>query len=313
MRKFITRFILFLLPILLLAIGLEVLLRDIPNDYKFKKNYLDQHAGEIETLILGSSHSFYGLDPTYFSTKTFNAGYSSQTLDLDYLIFKKYRDELKHLKTLLLPISYGTLWMKMEDSVESWRIKNYHIYYQLNNSGSIKYNFEISGNQLPANLSRIYAYYVKKQSDLTSNQFGWGTTYQSIHARDLIETGKSAALLNKINIYDQKHIANHQEILLKLNEIIQWCNNHGVNVLLYTPPAYETYRINSNANQLNITLALVQQLIKENKNCYHINLLNDPLFKAEDFYDANHLSELGAKKMSIKINSYLTAGFTDQP
>ena len=89
MNKFITKLIIFCLPILLGTLVLEVLLRNIPNDYSQKKEYLDENSSEIETLILGSSHSFYGLNPKYFSSKTFNASHISQSLNYDYKIINK--------------------------------------------------------------------------------------------------------------------------------------------------------------------------------------------------------------------------------
>ena len=73
MRKFSIKTLLFVVPILLLAVIIEIFLRLIPNDYLHKKKYLDAHSCDIETLILGSSHSFYGIDPNYFSNNTFNA------------------------------------------------------------------------------------------------------------------------------------------------------------------------------------------------------------------------------------------------
>ncbi len=66
MKRFVIKTIYISLPILVVAILMEILLRNTPNDYLFKKQYLDKHSSEIETLILGSSHSFYGFNPEYF-------------------------------------------------------------------------------------------------------------------------------------------------------------------------------------------------------------------------------------------------------
>ena len=67
MRQFILRTLMISLPIVVIAILIEILLRNVPNDYQEKKEYLDKHASEVETLILGSSHSFYGINPSYFT------------------------------------------------------------------------------------------------------------------------------------------------------------------------------------------------------------------------------------------------------
>jgi hypothetical protein len=73
MKKYTIKIFLFFLPLLFIGFTMEFLLRNIPNDYKFKKAYLDENAEEVETLILGNSHAFFGVNPQYFSTNAFNA------------------------------------------------------------------------------------------------------------------------------------------------------------------------------------------------------------------------------------------------
>ena len=117
MKKFLFHLSKIILPILFFFLVLEIAIRKIPNDYQLKKDYLDKNAAEINTLILGSSHTFYGLNPEYFSKKTFNAAYVSQSLDLDYEILKKYDSKLKNLKTVIVPISYFSLFETLDTDV----------------------------------------------------------------------------------------------------------------------------------------------------------------------------------------------------
>ena len=77
-------------PLLLGALILEVLIQNIPNEYSYKKSYLDSNSNEIEVLFLGSSHVYYGVNPEYISANSFNASHIAQTLDYDYAILKKY-------------------------------------------------------------------------------------------------------------------------------------------------------------------------------------------------------------------------------
>jgi hypothetical protein len=69
MKKFLFHLSKIFLPILFFFLVLEIAIRKTPNDYQLKKEYLDKNAAEINTLILGSSHTFYGLNPEYFSKK----------------------------------------------------------------------------------------------------------------------------------------------------------------------------------------------------------------------------------------------------
>ena len=69
-----------------------------------------------------------------------------------------------------------------------------------------------------------------------------------------------------------------------------------------TPPAYQSYRDNLNKEQLNKAIALTNKLCATSNNCTYFNLLDDSRFVAGDYYDADHLSEIGAKKLSIFLD-----------
>ena len=110
MNRFLNKFTIFVVPILLIIFSLEFVLLHLPNDYKYKKEYLDQHSNEIKTLILGSSHTFYGLDPKFFPMSTFNASniISNTSLVIEKILMK-YKNQLSNLNTIVLPVSYFTL------------------------------------------------------------------------------------------------------------------------------------------------------------------------------------------------------------
>ncbi|WP_396198942.1 hypothetical protein [Flavobacterium sp.] len=106
MKKFWLHILKIIVPIFIFFLVLEIALQKIPNDYQLKKSYLDQNASKINTLILGSSHTYFGINPEYFSKQTFNAAYVSQTLDLDKELLHHYKDKLTNLETVIIPISY---------------------------------------------------------------------------------------------------------------------------------------------------------------------------------------------------------------
>ncbi len=307
MKKFIIKIILFALPVLAASIAIEILLRKIPNDYVLKKQYLDRHAAEIETLILGSSHSYYGINPDYFSAKTYNAAYISQTLNYDYKILKKYLGNLKSLKHIVIPVSYAILFSKLEAGSESWRTKNYTIYYGFRPSQSLTEYSEVLSNRFNVNMYRLISYYGSGNTNTSSSKLGWGTNYKSKKATDLAKTGTIAA---KRHTRDHIHSGKYQQIFKEnqqlLESVIQCCKEKAVRVLFLMPPAYETYRQHLNPDQLKITIETMKKLCSKYNNCIYLNLLSDSNFVAADFYDADHLSEKGAKKLSEQINQILT-------
>jgi hypothetical protein len=304
MKKFLTKTIFFLLPIFFLMIIMEFLLINTPNDYIFKKKFLDKNADGIETLILGSSHSFYGLNPLYFQNKGFNASHVSQSLKYDYKILMKYQSSFKKLNTIVLPISYFTLYHSLEDkdNKESWRAKNYLIYYGIGESNSILDCSEILSKQLSLNVKKLISYYIEGKSQISCSKFGWGTKHNSEKARNLNKTGKAASERHTYDINADKYQRILKENIMTLNSIIMWCDDRDIKILLITPPAYETYRQNLNRHQLDLIIETTKEICLENKNCSYVNLLYDENFVDSDYFDADHLSEIGAKKLSTLIN-----------
>lgn len=305
MKRFTIKIILLGIPILFLLIILELGLRMIPSDYKLQKKYLDAHSNEIETLILGSSQTFCGIDPKYFASKTYNAGYLVQTLDLDFLIINKYKDNFKSLKTIVLPISYFSLFSNLSFTHESWRIKKYVIYSDLGMCEKLFKNFELSNQNIKVSILRLNDYYIKKNDPLYSDSLGWATTFKSEYAKDLIETGKTTALLHRfdLDIEDVQIATKENEVLLK--QFMEWSENKNIKIILLTPPAFVTYRNNLNAEQLNLTIETANNIASKYNNCKYYNLIDDSNFTAVDFYDANHLSEIGAEKLSNIISSII--------
>jgi len=297
MKRFILKVFKFIFPIFLIALFMEVLLRQSPNDYKFKKEYLDSHSNEIETLVLGSSHSFYGIDPIYFSNKTFNASHISQSLDIDFELLKKYQANWENLNTVILPISYFTFFENLSNSSEDWRIKNYLIYYNMKIPAPWIYNTEVLSNDFKLNVERLFSYYIKGNSNITCSNLGWGIEYKSDRGKDLNKTGKAAAIRHTIRNF--KYFEDNK---ITIKKIIEFCNNRNINIILFMPPSFITYYENLNAKQLKITVETSEKLAKKYENCQFINLLNNSKFKANDFYDGDHLNEIGSKKLSLIIN-----------
>ena len=298
MKTFVKKTLLFIFPILLLATVGEVLLRKIPNDYILKRDYIKSHSKEIELLILGSSHSTYGVNPEYFSsenlkTKSFNASNISQTIDYDYEIYKKYNKDLIGLKYIILPISYFSLYIILDSGDELWRVKNYNIYYGMRKSSNIADYFEVLSSEMLTNLKRIYNYYHFGISHVTCSKYGWRMEFHSKLGVDFLESGKAAAERHSGN--GENHLVENSKML---REIIEMANRKGVKVLLYTPPAYHTYVDNLDSAQLNATIDYVKGLPTIYQNTSYINLLSDKDFIKEDFYDADHLNKFGAMKLT---------------
>ena len=315
MKKFISKTIFFLLPIFVLAVIMEVALRAIPNDYKQKRSDMDSRSDEIEILVLGSSHSLYGINPKYFSQNTYNVAYVSQSLDLDYKILEKYGNEFKNLNVIIVDISYFSLYSTLETGPEPWRAKNYNIYYDISTSKATN-NFEVLTNKLDINYSRMKLYYTKKikndkafiDSTFTAKMYdGWISLKPAKTTDDLEETGVAAAGRHTYDITERSRVEIHDEQTNVLGKIVDWSKQKKVKVVFVTTPTYKTYYNRINAAQWDNTYKVIEDICRKNSNCRYINLLKNEgnLFTEKDFSDADHLSETGAEKMSKLINKLL--------
>jgi len=297
MKKFLLKTLVLIAPLIVIFIFVELLLQNIPNDYSYKKEYLDKNARNIETLFLGSSHAYHGINPEYISGNSFNASHIAQPIDLDYKLLLKYSQDLKNLKNIVIPISYFSLFGRLSNGTEPWRIKNYTIYYKLNTSNNLRYSFELLSVGSLINAKRIFQYYFNKKNEITCSEFGYASTVKN---NDLIKTGKAASKQHTIK--DKKYLQESIEIISK---IISYGKKNNINVLFYTSPAYYSYRENLDSNQYNTTIKTMDSICNNHKNSYYLNLISDPNFQAEDFQDADHLNKKGAKKLTIIINEKL--------
>lgn len=300
MNRFLKKFLIFALPVIFLCLFLEFSLRRVPNDYSKKCKYLNEYAPKINTLFLGNSHTFYGIDPTYLKQNSFNASHISQSLDIDHAILYKYENNWDSLKNIVIPIDYFSFYSNLSTGVEYWRVRNYNLYYDIHEFGDWSTNTELIGN-FKFGLSKFLHFYVQKQNLITATNLGWGTGYSFEKRQNLIQTGQEAAKrhLKENNLSFESNVK-------YLNSIIEFAQKRNINVLLFTSPAYKTYTNLLDTAQLNETLKTIALITSKNKNVRYYNLMNDTSFMERDFYDADHLNEFGAKKLTLKMESLLS-------
>lgn len=284
------------MPLLCLLIIWELALRAMPNEYKLKHSYLNASDAQAKILFLGSSHAYFGIDPALIPEPSFNSANVAQTLNYDYRIYKKYASNLKKLEFILIPISYFTLFSRLEDGAESWRQKNYTFYYGLKTEGDWESSLESLSRPNRVNAMRLFDYYADKQHKVNCTDLGYGVAYKTAKHQDLDKTGALAAKRHTkpgLPFYDY-----NREILIKFIEL---ANARGVTVIFYTPPAAIAYSQNLEEKQLSLTVDTMVGLDNEYEKVFYVNLLNEASFTAQDFYDGDHLSGSGAIKLTGRL------------
>ena len=211
-------------------------------------------------------------------------------------------NNLVSLKWIILPISYFTLFSEMKNSPESWRIKDYSIYSDLNGQASRFFHYEMMSYSLSINLKRITDYYFhKSNNNITCSDLGFGIDHALEKNRNLDSTGYASAL---------RHTKNMNEGYLALNEktvqnLISMAGKNGVRIVIYTPPAWHSYTDNIDKRLFKITRDSVDNLCKKYSNVSYQNYLTDNSFQEDDFLDADHLNGKGARKLSTRLDSLI--------
>ena len=290
----------FILPIVFLAVTLEIALRQIPNDYSYKNSFLNENSHELEILVLGNSHSFRGITPSDLDLKAFNAAYVSQSLDYDIKILEKFIDELDNLKFVIINISQNTLYQQLDGGVENWRIKNYNIYYDLNVDKNPINHSEILSGELRPKLYRLNNYYVANDYKIDSDSLGYGPRSAKIK-QNFEDTGKESASRHNIDV-ENSYL---KENLRILDEIVQLCDSNNIKLILFTPPAVKEYTSNLDMSQMERTRELIRNYERNSSKIIYKDFLFDKDFNYEHYYNADHLNVLGAKLLTKKLNKLI--------
>ncbi len=277
---------------------MEILLRNIPNDYRNKKEYLDRHSNEIEKLFLGSSHTYYGINPTYIEGIAFNAGNRSQTLDLDYRILDSYTNNWNNLQFIIIPVDMFVLYSRLSDEKNNWRLKNYNLYFKFHLTNNLSDYSEVLRMKFMYNIKRIYRYYFLDKIEIATD-LGYGINDKT--NKDFVKNGIIASKRHTFFNYPY-----YKESVGILKTIIENAKQNNIYVLLYTSPADSTYVSKLYKDQLGLTVDTAEILAEENSNCTYVNLLNDNSFIRKDFRDSDHVNTIGAKKLSLKLDSIIS-------
>ena len=297
----ILKLALLIVPLILVLVTLEYFSRQIPNDYELKNKYVVENGAQIQTLILGNSHTMYGLNPTYFSSKTYNLAFLSQSLEYDSKLFDHYQNQLKNTNVIILPISYYTLFSTIISDHNEWMLKYYAIYMHVPLKWNLTYHLEIASEPLKNCIRKNYDYYMHDTKTILCGSNGWAKKtgqrkYDSIEKNAADAVKRHSFPFNK----------DFQFNLTILENLIQHASKKNIQIVLVTTPT-QKYYADSILLQSNYKLMQnkLQSIDTKYSNCIYINSLKDSTFMKEDFYDSDHLNENGAKKYSLYIDSIL--------
>lgn len=278
------------MPIALLAIGLEIYVESIPNSYTYKRQYMEQHAAQIQTLVLGSSYAYDGIDAELLPS-AFNLANSSQCFEDDYRLLAKYLSMMDSLQTVILPLSYSSLQMVSSSNRRGY----YTIYMDLYPRWPIsKYSFECFNLEL---MTKKIIKHALREDVVRCDSLGQriGHTLES-RPTDWQDTEALVANDRFVGSAAQPYI---EENTCWLRRIALECQVNGVELYLVKMPALQDYRDAMPQEQVEAMNHAITTITNK-FDCVHV--LDYQAWGIDaDFWNATHLNTDGARRLTREI------------
>lgn len=292
MKRFLQDIELFSVVALLFFGALEWIAESIPNSYTYKREYIEQHGAQIQTLIFGSSNAYDGLNPSVLP-HAFNLANSSQTLEDDYRLLAKYIDSMDSLQTVIVGLGYHSLGATTEDNRRTY----YTIYMDLYPRWPLsKYSFEVCNPEML--VKKIIKYAVSRdvtRCDSLGQRVG--------HTLEAAQSG--AEWWNKrvdaLVINDRFEIGNCrleiEENTRYLKAIVDLCNAHNVRPVIVLMPVMGEYKGLLPIEQV----ALMEDVLQSLDSCAICVDASDWEIPDDGWYNATHLTKEASEEFTRKL------------
>lgn len=295
MQRFVKHILALAVCVLLLLGAGEWYVESQPNPAADKHRWMTAHSESVETLVLGDSHAFYGIRPDLLPGVAYSLAMPSQTLRYDNYLLRHYA--MPRLRDVVLTMSYFTLWEDFEIlSGHDQEIARYHIYMDCDLHRSPLYRFECLHRQsFVERLKRLY-----KPAQLSWDALGWGDNYTLDRRAADWDNGDARA---RANTYSDTTVVSFNAA--QLGEIMDHCRWHGVRLTLVTTPVSPAFHASQSAAQVARNRRVLGAILRTHPEVRHLDYETDHRFGDDDFYDADHLSSIGAAKLTAILRREL--------
>jgi hypothetical protein len=247
-----------------------------------------------------------GIDPSLLDKPTLSMASGDQHHDTDFKLLKGLIDRLPKLNTVVLEVSYSHFELP-HNGKDFWKNSVYLKYYGVNNFERAYYFKDklIFLSHPPFFSKKLKEHYIKKENTSKFNLYGFDTNNYSGRFKDLdYEEAKIATTRFKINLVPDLDIFRKNTSLFQ--EMIQYINKRGLNIVICHTPVYKTYLPKRNEDILRRRDSIVQTLINMNPNIKLLDKEEDTInYSVYDFTNQSHLNSKGAIQFSESLNELL--------
>jgi hypothetical protein len=307
MLRLWARLAVFALP---LVLGLGVLewgMRRVPNSHSVKRDRLAAVAGDVETLVLGSSEAYYGIAAGEFSSPAFNLANYSQTLYYDDQVLARVLQSLPKLRRVVIPISYFTLYYQLYDHDEDWRQYGYAQEWGIPPARTAdRWDLRMwSRVALYAPRVALEAARARFRTNLApeTDAHGW---YEVRDREVTWDLSAASAALPLRRHHGWMKLVHEPANLAALEHLLAQLRSRDIEAVLVTTPVWPTYEAGMRPAYVERTAATIRRLQRE-YGVRYLSFLHEPRLHEEDFHDSSHLNARGARRFTHLLEAALEA------
>ena len=316
MKLFFKKILLFIFPLVIIVIMMDLYLVNMNSLYKEKANGLLEHANEIEILILGNSHATYGVDPSSFSTFAFNLANVGQSIYFDKELTLQNLKKLKNLDYVLISLDYHSLYFSSQKGERNiWSYYGNGIKHPSEDYNKADISPFLFGYDPRVSFSLLKKGILNKWKFRNHDFFIDYDVELGVLLTDTIEKGyvsfsgtdstffNTNYYTNKINGFDNliKYSTEKELVKKELNQLIVALKNEGKQPILFSTPTFKEYNTFLDSSIINNTLIDAEMLCKEHDIEFWDYAINNDFIKNE-FFNPDHLNKKGAERFSKMLD-----------
>lgn len=302
MKRFLKQIISIGILGVLVCFGIECVLLTIPNEYSYKREYIETKGDGIKTLILGHSHVANGINPEFLGDSVFNFALSGRNHYYDAVLAERYIPKLKNLKCVIWPLGYNFQYssykypcIKKEENntdFSSTYLCMYEKYMGITYNYFMPYTYwsEIINSKLGYG-TRLFKHY---EEQISCTLLG----FQPLKLDKRTSNWKTEQLPSNLDYESKNALLALSEGLLNMKRIAKVCRDNKVRLIVVTMPCYKTYIDKVTEQGLKEMQACVDSMRSVYPNLEYYNFMSDSRFNDDDFFNSSHLSDVGTEKFT---------------
>lgn len=264
----------------------------------YKENLIDSELAKFDNIPqsisfanLGTSH---GRDSFAFNSINgqFNFALGSQYLMYDYKLLEQYCNNFSENATIILPISYFSLYRNPFSEENKFASQNFRYYHILKPTKIINFEFsEYMRAKLPVMYLKNTVFFLRNSSSPKESK---------PESTAFLDNGAGAAKghMNLI-LSENPQIEFNAAEYESLQKIISFCKENNLNLVFVTTPLTDKYLENFDENIMRKFYSDINKISTEN-NIPYLDYSKDERFTSDYslFRNSDHLNKSGANKFT---------------